>query len=296
MYRNRNLDIALAAIIAILGGLAAAKHLPGQIRIPLGIGLFFAPGYLWSEAILSQRLPGIERALTTAGMSLILPILGGFLFYGFRIPLFESAWIALLVVLTLLGVVAAAITRLRQVPADQRQQPRSQQPRQSGSVLMHSFIFGIAAVIGLGSVAYSVKSAETQKFPGFTQLWFIQSEPGMQSYLAPSAALAANPASDAFLATKANLQVTNHEGVPEQYELKLLKNGKVTDTWPITLNDGQTWQKTIAFTENYSMLADLYMLPDTSTPLDYDTNGVCLNNLKVLPAVLRPEDPCDGKS
>ena len=35
MYRNRNLDIAIAAVIAILGGLAAAKHLPGQITIPL---------------------------------------------------------------------------------------------------------------------------------------------------------------------------------------------------------------------------------------------------------------------
>jgi hypothetical protein len=273
MYRYRNLDVALAAVIAILGGLAAAKHLPGQIRIPLGIGLFFAPGYLWSEAILSQRLPGVERALTTAGMALIFPIIGGFLFYGLRIPLFESAWIALLVVLTLLGVVAVAITRLREAPADQRQQRRSQQPRQSGSVVMHSFIFGIAAVIGLGSVAYSVKSAETQKFPGFTQLWFAQSEPGMQVYQAASATDAANPAANASLATKANLVVTNHEGVPEQYELKLYDKNKLAKTWPITLNDGQTWQKTIAFTENYSMVAKLYLTSNSSKLIDCDDNG-----------------------
>ena len=61
MYRYRNLDIAIATVVAILGGLAAAKQLPGQVTIPLGLGLFFAPGYLWSEAILTQRLPGIER-------------------------------------------------------------------------------------------------------------------------------------------------------------------------------------------------------------------------------------------
>jgi hypothetical protein len=152
MYR-RNLDIALAAIIAVLGGLAAAKHLPGEITIPLGLGLFFAPGYLWSAAILSQRLPGVERAITSVGLALILPIIGGFLFYGLHIPLFASDWIGLLVVLTLLGVVAVAVTRLRAVPADQSQQRRSQPPRQSGSVVMHSFIFGIAAVVGLGSVA-----------------------------------------------------------------------------------------------------------------------------------------------
>src|SRR5487761_357902 len=118
MYRNRNLDIAIAAVIAILGGLAAA-----------------------------QRLPGLERALTTLGMALIFPILGGFLFYGLHIPLFKSSWIGLLVVLTLLGVVAVAGQRLREVPVGQPPQPgRSQQPpRQSGSVALNSFIFGLAA-------------------------------------------------------------------------------------------------------------------------------------------------------
>src|ERR1700729_2358131 len=115
MYR-RNLDIAIAAIIAILGGLAAAKHLPGSITIPLGVGLFFAPGYLWSEAILNQRLPGIERTMTSVGMALIFPILGGFLFFALHIPLLKSSWVGLLVVLTLLGVVAVAVQRLREVP------------------------------------------------------------------------------------------------------------------------------------------------------------------------------------
>src|SRR6185312_7249276 len=145
MYRTRNLDIAIAAILAILGGLAAAKNMPGQVTIPLGAALFFAPGYLWSEAILSQRLPGIERAMTTVGMALIFPILGGFLFYGLHIPLFKSSWIGLLVVLTLLGVVAVAVQRLRESPVDERrqQQGRNQQPpRQSGSVALHSFVFG----------------------------------------------------------------------------------------------------------------------------------------------------------
>jgi hypothetical protein len=278
MYRNRNLDIALAAIIAILGGLAAAKHLPGQIRIPLGIGLFFAPGYLWSEAILSMRLPGIERLLTSLGMALIFPIIGGFMFYGLRISLFEPAWIGLLVVLTLLGVVAVAITRLREVPVDQRQAPRRKQ--QPGSVVMNSFVFGIAAVIGLGSVAYSVKSAETQNFAAFTQLWMIQIVPGEELYQAPSATVAQNPAADVVNldnpqddAKTAHLSVTNYEGVPEQYELKLRVKGKVTKTYPFTLNNGQTWQQTIPYSVNYSMIAELYLMPNTSKMIDCADNG-----------------------
>ena len=183
MYRNRNLDVAIAAVIAILGGLAAAKNLPGQVTIPLGIGLFFAPGYLWSEAILNQWLPGIERALTSVGMAFIFPILGGFLFYGLHIPLFKSSWIGLLVVLTLLGVVAVAVQRLRGVPADPRQQQsrnqqqgrnqqqsRNQQPPRQNGMVLNSVVFGLAGLIALGSVAYSVKSAETQKFPAYTAL------------------------------------------------------------------------------------------------------------------------------
>lgn len=304
-YRNRNIDIAIAAIVAILGGLAAVKHLPGQVTIPLGIALFFAPGYLWSEAILSQRLPGIERAMTTAGMALIFPILGGFLFYGLHIPLFKSSWVGLLVVLTLLGVVAVAIQRLREVPVGQPQQPRRNQqpPRQSGSVVLHSFIFGLAAVIGLGAVAFSVKNAEAQKFPGYTML----SMPAIVNNAAarnaailsndPKAQAAAAQAADTAQqkATQAHLIVTNHQGVPEQYQLKLLENGKVTKTWSITLNDGQTWQETIAWTLNHSMLADLYLLPNTSTPFHYVNNGTCVSNIKVLPTLLRPEDPCDVK-
>jgi hypothetical protein len=305
MYRNRNLDIAIAAIVAILGGLAAAKHLPGQVTIPLGTALFFAPGYLWSEAILSQRLPGIERAMTTVGMAFIFPILGGFLFFALHIPLFKSSWVGLLVVLTLLGVVAVAIQRLREVPVHQPQQPRRSQqpPRQSGSVVLHSFIFGLAAVIGIGAIAFSVKSADAQKFPGYAMLSMTAI---VNNSAAQNAAIlsndpvaqaeAAQAADDAQgRATQAHLVVTNHQGVPEQYQLKLLRNGKVTNTWPITLNDGQTWQKTIAWTTNSSMLADLYLLPNTTTPFHYVNNGTCVSNIKLLPTVLRSEDPCDVK-
>lgn len=308
MYRNRNLDIAIAAIVAILGGLAAVKHLPGQVTIPLGVGLFFAPGYLWSEAILSHHLPGFERAMVSAGMAFIFPILGGFLFYGLHIPLFESSWVGLLVVLTLLGVVATAIQRLRQVPDDQEyQQPRRtppQQPRQGNSVVLHSFVFGLAALIGIGAIGYSVKSADAQKFPGYTDIYMTQV---VNNSLAKNTAalsdnqnaqnLAAEEQDKLMAAAKqAHLGVTNHMGVPEQYEVKLLDNGKVVHTWPISLSDGQTWQKTIAWTMNSSMLADLYQLPNTSTPIRHVDNGVCVTNLKALPAVLQPEDPCYKKT
>jgi hypothetical protein len=314
MYRNRNLDIAIATIIAVLGGLAAAKQLPGQITIPLGIGLFFAPGYLWSEAILTQWLPGVERALTSVGMALIFPILGGFLFYGLHIPLFRSAWIGLLVVLTLLGVVAVAVQRLRQPPAVRRPpRPVSQQPprrgdqpppRRGGSIALHSSIFGLAGLIAIGAVAYSVKSAEAQKFPGYTMLSMtpVVDNPAAQNIAALSNNLTAQAQAAEIQdklqgeATQAHLFVADHQGVPEQYEVKLLQKGKVVKTWPITLNDGQSWQVTVAWTTNYSVIADLYLLPNTSTPFHYVNNGACVSSPNPLPLALRAEAPCSVKT
>jgi hypothetical protein len=253
MYRYRNLDIFIAGGAALLGGAAAVLHAPGPVQVVLGIILFFTPGYLWSEAILSQRLSGIERTLTTAGLSLILPILGGFLFYGLRIPLFRTAWVGLLVVLTLLGVVAVAVVRLREQPepVDPRPQPRRNQPARKFPA-GQAAIFGLAGVIGLGSVGFSVHSAETQKYSPYTMLWMTKSK---------------------ATADKASLGVTNHQGVAEEYRLKLLDKGKVTTTWNFVLSDGQTWDRTIAYTLDYSMVANLYLLPDVTKPYRMVNNG-----------------------
>lgn len=283
MYR-RNLDIAVAAIIAILGGLAAAAKLPGTFTIPLGVGLFFAPGYLWSEAILSQRLTGFERVMTSAGLAFIFPIIGGFLFYGLKIPLLKSAWIGLLVVLTLLGVVAVAVQRLRAVPVDPRQQRSrqgggqqrgGQQPNQRGGLsVLHACVFGLAAVIGLGTVAFSVNNAEAQKFPGNTQLSMTGIVPNAQSYVG-SAISAGNPAAMYNKATQAHLIVTNYEGVPEQYRvtLTLSTKKKTVTTWNFTLANKQTWQITVAYTLAYKMVAAVYIEPST-TPYTTVNNGM----------------------
>lgn len=282
MYR-RSLDIAVAAVVAILGGLAAAAHLPGTATIPLGAGLFLAPGYLWSVAILSQRLSGLERTMTSVGMALIFPILGGFLFYGLKIPLFKSSWVGMLVVLSLLGVVAAAIQRLRTAPSEPWQQPRGGQRTRRGRSILHAGIFGLAALIGIGAVAFSVKSADAQKFSGYTMLSMtavvnntalqdIANLAGNQTAQADAvkAAMQAQPG-----ATQAHLTVTNHDGSPEQYELKLLKGKKVANTWTFTLADGQTWQRTIPYTvrQGHKMVANLYLLPDVTKPYRTVDNG-----------------------
>lgn len=327
MFRSRNLDIALAALVAILGGLAAAKNMPGQIMIPLGVGLFLAPGYLWTEALLSQRMPGHERAMFSIGMALVVPVFGGFLLAALKIPLFKKDWVGVLVVFALLGVVAALIQRLRQVPEDREpeQDPRLRQRQRpaysTGSVVMNTFVYGVAAVIGLGAIGYSVKSAEDQPFPAQTEFWFA---PVINNPLAVNmAALSDNTTAQGVSeqdqetaiskATQANILVLNTENQTETYEVRIIRNGKVdnSETTTFTLQEDQekTWDVPYSPPNDYDVnagpnkseiLADLYLVTDPGTPIDFNTtapidygnNGGCVSNLKLLPTVLQSEDPC----
>jgi hypothetical protein len=264
MYRRRlNIDIFIAGGTALLGGAAYVAKVPGPVQVVLGIALFFAPGYLWSEAILSHRMTGLERVLTSAGLTLILPIIGGFLFYALHIPLFRGDWVGMLVVLTLLGVVAVAVQRLRGVPDDQEQQyeepRRGARPPSPWRSPMNLSVYGLAGLVALGAIGFSVKNAEAQKEPGFTSLGMTQLRGD---------------------ATKADLSVINMQGKTEKYLLKLLttkgKVTKVTATWPITLANGKEWDKTIAYSaamDTPTIVANLYLLPDTTKVYRNADNG-----------------------
>jgi hypothetical protein len=303
MFRNRNLDIAIAALISIAGGFAALENMPGPITIPLGIGLFLAPGYLWSQVILSQRMIGFERVMVAAGMALIVPILGGFVLSVLHIPLFKKDWVGMLVVLALFGALAAGLQRLRGLPEDQEEPAREQSPRRSSSAVFgNTFVYGLAAVIGLGAIAYSVNDAENQQFPGYTM---FSMTPVVNNPLAQNMAELSNNSGAQFQAageqdaligdaTQGHLYVKDEMGVPETYKVVVTRQGKTAGQYTFSLNNGQSWTKTIAYTtrNNYEMLANIYVIPNTTTPYTYLNNGVCAGKLSLLPEVLQSEDPC----
>lgn len=247
MYRNNHLDLFVAAGVALLASLAVAAHLPTPVTVVLGICLFFAPGYVWSEVILNHRLPGVERVAVAAGVSLLVPIFGGFAAYAAGIPLHRPAWVAILATATIIGVVAAVIARRGTAPAVEPRRARNRR-----LPVLHIVIYGAAAVVAIGAIGLSVVSADAQKYPGYTQLWMtpIKSEPA-----------------------KASLGVLNQQGAAVRYRLKLMVKGKVTSTWNLTLANGQTRQFTIPYTLKNSEVADLYQLPDVTHPYREVNNG-----------------------
>lgn len=245
MRRNYS-DIAIAEAVAILGCAALFTHLPASVTIVPGLGLFAAVGYVWSEVFLSPTAGGLERVAVAIALALMVPIFGGLGLYAAGIPLDRPAWAGLLAVVTLAGAVVVLTTRRRRDEGGRRK------PRPRRWSAWHAVAFGAAAVIAAEAVGLAVVSANAQKYPGYTQLWLspLQNKPLI-----------------------ASLGVTNEQGSTTQYRLVLRRKGRVSATWNLTLTNGQTWQRTVAVTDKYSIAAHLYRLPDLSRPYRNVNNG-----------------------
>lgn len=249
--RRNHSDIAVAEVLALLGCVAFFVHLPTPLMAVLGLGLFAAPGYLWSEVFLGPRVQGLERVAVATGVALLVPVFGGLALYAAGIPLHRTAWIGLFSVVTLGGAAVVLVIRYRarEVHDLRSGTARPRWPRLSP---WPAAAFGAAVVIAAAAVGLAVASAEAQRYPGYTELWMTPLR------------------TDQNVAT---LGVTNEQGGATRYRLVLRRKGRASATWNLSLANGQTWQRTISFTDRYPIDADLYRLPDLSQPFREVDNG-----------------------
>lgn len=239
-------DIAITGVIAMLGCAAVVVSPPAPVMILLGVSLFVAPGYLWSYVLLSSSVTALERVLVGTGIALMLPVLGGLVLSTAGIPLHRISWVTLLAVVTLTGGLVLTV---------QRRKGRSSTPGDKARVHLpgwHIAAFGTAVLIAVGAITLAVVGADIQKYPGYTQLWLSPLE---------------------HKSSVASLGVSNEQGSTMHYRLVLLRKGRVSVTWNLALADGQTWQRTVSFSNGYSITANLYLLPDLSHPYRNVTNG-----------------------
>lgn len=237
---RKNLDLVIAVVIAVLGCAAAVRNAPAAVTIILGVGLIAAPGYLWTEVLLKRLGSVFERVMVGTGLALMLPIFGGLLLYAAGISLRRDAWLGLLAGGTIAGAVVLTILRWKSAPAE----PGTRAKIKIDLPFRHALIYGAAAVFAVASIVIAVISSGSQAQPGYTQLWMA---PGKNTAIA-------------------SLGVENQQGSTVAYRLQLLKKGKVSDTWNLTLTNGQTWQLDIPYTSKYSLAANLYRLPNLNDP------------------------------
>jgi hypothetical protein len=264
-------DIAATALVAALACVAAAVGVPPAAMIVLGIMLLAAPGYLLGQLLAGSRTTGLELVVVMAGLALAVPVLGGLLLYAARVPLHRPGWLGLLAGVTL-AADAALFARRRAAAAGRADRPAMQVPavppgleapgkprRASGgprpagrTSRWHVAVFAVAIGVAAGAVGLAATGAARQPQPGFTQLWLSpqQQDPNILS-----------------------LGVTNDQGRTTSYRLVLRRDGRVIDTWNLTLGDGGTWQRSVPFTGKQVLAAGLYRLPDLTRPYRYVTAG-----------------------
>ena len=113
-------------------------------------------------------------------------------------------------------------------------------------------VFAVAVLVAAGAVGLAVVGAARQPQPGFTQLWLSPQQPGARTL---------------------SLGVTNDQGRTTSYRLVLRRDGRVIDTWNLTLGGGRTWQRSVPFTGRQTLAAALYRLPDLTHLYRYVSVG-----------------------
>lgn len=238
MRRSYVESIATAAT-ALLSFIVTLLNAPVLVTAILGIALFISLGYVLAKVFFSNELGNFEKALAGTGMALAVPVLGGLALQAAGISLNRMAWVSLLVGVTLAGDIVLVWRRVANpVALGGNSKIRI---RFKG---WHVVIFGAAIVIAAGAVTVASLSATYQRYPGFTQFWLSAHKN----------------------ATLASLGVANQQGSTKHYRLVLLRKGRPSSIWNLTLSNGQTWQRTISISNNYATSADLYLLPDLTHP------------------------------
>jgi uncharacterized membrane protein len=246
--RGSQADIAVTAAVAALACGAAAAGAPGAVTMVLGIALFAMPGYLLAQLLLGPATAGLERALVAAGLAFIVPIIAGLVLNTAGVPLRRASWLSVLGGVTL-ACDAALLLRRETGRAPPFRWPTGMRRLSP----WHAAAFGAAVVIAVGGVGLARVGAAIQAQPLFTQLWL--STRGVS-------------------AGTIKIGVTNDEGHATGYRLVVLLDGHAKTAWNVTLANGDTWQRTVPFNSKSSLTANLYRLPDLTTPYRHvNTNG-----------------------
>lgn len=245
--RSSQADVIATVAVAVLAVGTAIARSPVWATAVLGIVLFVSCGYLLGQVLFSSRVHGLERVAVCAGLALAVPVLGGLALYFAGVLLHRAAWLGLMVGVTLVCD-AVLYLRRRAGLVEPFEMPRV---TWRGSP-WHIVAFGAAVLIAAGAVVLAWEGVALQRQPQFTQLWLSAKRHDPRA---------------------ANLGVTNDQGGTTQYRLVLLRHGKVSDTWNFTLANGETWTRTVALTDKYTVRANLYRLPDLKQLYRYVSTG-----------------------
>lgn len=234
---RRDLDLVVTALAAILCAVWTA--VPG-LRIAAGLPLVLVlPGYALSTLIVpdgprarGKISPVLWRAMWTAGLSLVVAVLGGLLLNLTPVGLTRVTWAFSIGGLTVLAA-AASGWRRRRAGAQPWRLPRP------APVTRLAACYAVAAVaIAGGAIGLAAASAGWQHNHGFAQLWLV-------------------PARGSAVGGQATLGVRSGYAGARTFHVVLRNGSGGSVTWDFSLGTGQTWQRTISEPAGQRLTAEL---------------------------------------
>ena len=252
--RLKSLDLVLALGVAVANvawamlAASTGPASPSLIGIALALPLvFLVPGYTITETLFPNRaLEPVQRLVFTLALSIAVAIFGGFVLDQFPAGLRLLPWTIWLGALTTIFTLLAYLRRQRQ----RRQAPPREQP-QSMRVPFSTFVlFGMAALVIVLSVLYSVAGAQQRPHPGFTNLWIV-------------------PATQNGNTCAVSIGVQSFELAPTTYRVVVTGNKDQLANWtPIALVPNQQWAQlepiAVGNTTSMVILVQLYRLDQPS--------------------------------
>lgn len=201
------------------------------------------PGYVLLELLMGRRTLGtVQHLFMVVSASVAIAILSGLVLNQLPIGVRMDGWLAVFAGTTMGGGLLAWLLRHRR---------RSQAAvLQRVPVRISQLLFmGIAILLAGEALSLARTPATPEQYAGYTMLWMVPTTEGE--------------------ANRLQLGIDSKEFAPTHYQLELLVNGQVAQTWTeIALVPNQQWQAHIAFnsegldkgTRKETIEANLYRL------------------------------------
>lgn len=252
--RNR-LDLLVCAALAMVALAASMAQLEANwLRVVLGVPLaLFLPGYALMAVLFPRRtgstLRDSTRIMFAIGTSIVIGILASFLLNFTPLGINALPVTATLSGLTLLMCVLG----WRALGVEQRfaAVPLREQLERRGFSLSQLSLLGIALMIAIGAVAYSIQEASRIQTPDVLEMWLLPAQPD-----------------DGTL----RFGVRNINATQTDYRIEVQRNGFTLYEWrQISVSPGQTWEVTTTLGAdlpgNGPIVASLYAADKRDVPL-----------------------------
>lgn len=194
--------------------------------------VFILPGYVLTETLFPRRaLETVQRLVFALALSLAITIVSGFLLNLLPQGLSVLPWAIWLGLFSMLFALVAFLRRHERVvgPDQTILQPavhigQVQRPRFSFSATL---LFGMAALVIVLSMLYSVIGASQQSHPGFTNVWLLPAQTGNGCTV--------------------DIGVRSFEAGPLNYRVVMTTNKARTASWDsITLSTNEQWLQRVS--------------------------------------------------